>query len=250
MSGAVRVLNTSSPASNPNTSSQNGHNMDVNNKPQQVQPPSFDSTAIIFDWDDTLLASSWLASEGLRLDFPPQVPVEAMGQLKILESLVIQVLERALQFGDVHVVTNAETGWVELSAQRFMPGVVPYLSKLKIISARSTYERIYPEQPSLWKIAAFRKQMSLAFRNRMETDGLMDETLHIISFGDSVHERDALRVITQELANSYAKSVKFVERPTMEQLQRQLELVNSCFDYIIAHNGELDLMLNIQLLYN
>jgi len=217
------------------------------------RPPTREDTAIIFDWDDTLLASSWLASQGLRLDFPAEVPAEAVQQLRILETSVIKVLTRALELGDVHVVTNAETGWVELSAQRFMPGVVPYLPKLKIISARSTFERMYPDQPQQWKVEAFRKQIGGAFENRMDFDTANvedQETLNIISFGDSVHERDAVHRVTKLLGKTYTKSVKFVERPSMEQLQRQLELVHSCFDYIITFNGDLDLMLTIQLLYS
>lgn len=46
------------------------------------------------------------------------------------------------------------------------------------------------------------------------------------------------------------KSIKFVERPTVEQLKRQVDLVTNCFEEITRHNGSLDLMLTIQLLYN
>ena len=37
------------------------------------------------------------------------------------------------------------------------------------------------------------------------------------------------------------KSVKFAERPSMEQLRRQVELVTNCFQYIYLHEGDLDL---------
>ena len=32
------------------------------------------TTTIIFDWDDTLLPSSWLSVKGLRLDYPASSP--------------------------------------------------------------------------------------------------------------------------------------------------------------------------------
>ena len=51
------------------------------------------------------------------------------------------------------------------------------------------------------------------------------------------------------MRNARTKSIKFVERPTVEQLKRQVDLVSSCFDEIFRHNGSLDLMLTIQLLY-
>jgi len=211
-------------------------------------PPAYTDTAIIFDWDDTLLSSSWLASEGLRLDSPVEVPEEARAQLDVLESYVIKILSRALELGEVHLVTNAENGWIELSARRFIPGVVPYLSCVKIISARSTYERMFPDQPHMWKVEAFRKQIGEAMTangRRSSTDGYWN----ILSFGDSVHEREALYTVTENVHNVQTKSVKFVERPTIEQLQRQLQVVLSCFDYICGYTGNLDLMLTVQLLY-
>lgn len=51
-------------------------------------------------------------------------------------------------------------------------------------------------------------------------------------------------------SHTRTKSIKFVERPTLEQLKRQVDLVTSCFEEIARHNGSLDLMLTIQLLYN
>jgi hypothetical protein len=41
------------------------------------------------------------------------------------------------------------------------------------------------------------------------------------------------------------KSVKFAERPTVEQLRRQLELVLNCLASLAAYEGDLDLMLQI-----
>ena len=207
----------------------------------------FSDTAIIFDWDDTLLCSSWLASEGLRLDSPVEIPEEARAQLRVLESYVIKLLGRALELGEVHLVTNAENGWIELSARRFIPAVVPYLSCVKIISARSTYERMFPDQPHMWKVEAFRKQIGESMEAaKIRRPGVA--AWNILSFGDSIHEREALYTVTQNVSNVQTKSVKFVERPTIEQLQRQLQVILSCFDYICGYGGNLDLMLTIQLL--
>lgn len=216
-----------------------------------VQPkPLASCTAIVFDWDDTLLPSSWLAAEGLRLDYPERLPHHAVAQLRSLEALVVKILAHALEMGEVHILTNAESGWVELSAQRFMPAVVPYLSRLEVFSARSSYERAFPDSPLQWKVCAFKHTIGQVFNDRMDVDFGSSQMLNVISFGDSIHERDAVHEVTGAMRNTYTKSVKFVERPTMEQLQRQQELVISCFDYICGFSGDLDLMLTIQLLYS
>lgn len=204
-----------------------------------------DNTLIIFDWDDTLMSSSWLAQNGLRLDTPAEVPAAAVKQLTQLEESVITLLNRAKKYGHVCIITNAETGWVELSAKKFMPAVVPVLDGIHVLSARSTYESMYPDSPADWKVQAFYQKIYDSYKaspaNRHK---------NILSFGDSIHERHAIHKVTATLRAAFTKSVKFVERPTVEQLKRQVDLVHSCFDDIVTHANDLDLMLTIQLLYN
>ena len=116
------------------------------------------------------------------------------------------------------------------------------LHKVKVISARSTYEPLYPDSPLDWKLQAFTSEIEgrvLAAEGRRH---------NVISFGDSVHERNAIHTVCKGKINTLTKSVKFVERPTSDQLKRQIELIHQSFDYIFNHPGDLDLMLTIQLL--
>lgn len=196
-------------------------------------------SVIVFDWDDTLLASSFLFSKGLRLDTEVTCP-EVIEALKELEVSVCNVLELAMNCGRVVVITNAETGWVQLSARKFLPGVLPLLEKVYVLSARSTYEFMFPNAPLKWKFCAFQESLSELFKYK----GMKN----VISFGDSHVEREAVRAVTRGLENVKTKSVKFAERPSMEQLRRQIELVANSFQYIHSHDGDLDLMLTISLL--
>jgi len=198
-------------------------------------------TVIIFDWDDTLLASSYLSSKGYRLDGVVERSVEVDLQLSELEQSVSNLINLALTFGRVHIITNAETGWVQLSAQKFIPGVVPLLSKVKVLSARSTYENMFPESPLKWKYYAFHENLSKPF----ESSEFSKLDRNVISFGDSHVEREAVRAVTRGLPNTRTKSVKFAERPSLEQLRREIELVINCLNYIIGHDGDLDLQLTV-----
>lgn len=202
------------------------------------------STVIVFDWDDTLLASSYLSSRGLRLDSPPSKVLELDAGLRELETSIISVLTLAQQYGDVHIVTNAETGWVQLSAAKFIPAVIPLINQLaannSIISARSTFESKYPDSPLKWKFYAFQSKLSSVFSDSKRLK-------NIISFGDSHVEREAVRACTRGFPNTRTKSVKFAERPSMEQLRRQIELVTNCFQYIHNHEGDLDLQLTVTI---
>eukprot|EP00479_Gromia_sphaerica_P012932 TRINITY_DN7005_c0_g1_i2.p1 TRINITY_DN7005_c0_g1~~TRINITY_DN7005_c0_g1_i2.p1 ORF type:complete len:305 (-),score=49.52 TRINITY_DN7005_c0_g1_i2:290-1204(-) len=203
--------------------------------PSSLLPPS-PETIIIFDWDDTLLASTFLSSEGFRLDSGnEEFPAETLTQLKLLENSVILLLNLALQIGHTRIITNAEIGWVQLSAKKFIPGVLPLLNKIVVVSARSTYECFYPEAPNQWKLHAFSEQIK----------DFADMKKNVISFGDSQAERQAVRAVTKELSDTTTKSIKFVERPSIQQLQRQLEVVTEHFHFICDSQEDLDLMLTL-----
>lgn len=237
---------STTPINNNNNNDNDDSNMVTSDKNDTdslvVEVSSTEEHIIIFDWDDTLLASSFLASQGYRLDADMEKKENyefVKNELKMLENCVTTLLDEALQRGKVHIITNAETGWVELSAQKFLPSVVPYLSKITVISARSTYEPQFPDSPVKWKYMAMYDRLSFVMNSSCRKN--------VISFGDSHVEREAVRSVTRILSNTRTKSIKFAECPNTEQLRKQLELVASCFHYIFTHDGDLDLMLKMSM---
>jgi len=168
---------------------------------------------------------------------------EIRKQLAELETVVINTIQKASLFGRVFIVTNAETGWVERSAEKFMPGLAKHLTDVSVLSARSTFEAKHPDDPLKWKVCAFESQLKAFFQH---TNGQCRS--HVVSFGDSHVERQAVRTATGGLKNSCTKSVKFAEHPTIEQLKRQLELIYNCLHYICLHDGDLDLQLTVSAL--
>lgn len=157
-------------------------------------------------------------------------------QLKELEVCTRKLLTIALKYSTkVAIISNSETGWVRLSAQKFMPSLLPLLEKCKVISARSEYEKFYPHAPLKWKFCAFQNILTGNLQN-------------VISFGDSPCERDAIRAVTRGLEGVKTKSVKFVSSPSLEQLQREQEFMTKYFDYVCNHDDDLDLMLTIKML--
>jgi hypothetical protein len=56
----------------------------------------------------------------------------------------------------VLIITNAADGWVELSSERFLPKVGRVIKEgVRIISARSKFEKLFPHNYQEWKIRAF-----------------------------------------------------------------------------------------------
>lgn len=119
-----------------------------------------------FQWAD-------LSFYGYRIDSDERFAGPVEEALRALEASVLELLDLALESGQVYIVTNSEAGWVEMSARRFLPSVVRLLDKITVISARSIYERDFPGCPSAWKLQAF-MQMTDLFRGRT-----------VVSLGDS-----------------------------------------------------------------
>ena len=204
-----------------------------------------ESTIFIVDYDDTILASSWLAAQGLRLD-SPSVPDEIAKELLVLEQSALELLTRAIDLGKVALVTNAEAGWIELSARKFLPNLVPLLSKVRILSARTMFEKEFPSKTQMWKNAAYDLVFAEAFGEAMCSG--FSGTYNVLSLGDSLYERNALLNLAGRVHNVLGKSIKLIERPTVEQLQRQLEILAANIDVLHSSQEAIDLMLTVEYL--
>ena len=187
-------------------------------------------------------------------------------------------LATASKYGDVIIITNSDEGWVQFSAERYVPNLIPIISKYRIISARTSYEKFYPGQPLCWKAAAFAHEVNETFSayanitkgdsslfDTLEdtlvstdesSDDSQDETktspLHIpkslkevISFGDSIEERTAVKIVAGQLSAT-SKSVMFVSSPTPEQLIGQLSLLAGHMKHVCESDDSLDLEISPQ----
>mmetsp|Transcript_13578 Transcript_13578/g.42913 ORF Transcript_13578/g.42913 Transcript_13578/m.42913 type:complete len:290 (+) Transcript_13578:68-937(+) len=191
----------------------------------EVEPPKYD-TCIILDWDDTLLCTSFLNLKNGEID------QNEAHHLHCIESAVVRLLECSRRVGHVFIVTNSVSGWVEYSAAEYLPAVLPLLEDVQIISARDRFEVKFPDDWNRWKTEAF-----------LDVERELDPqvTCNVISLGDSEMEMDAAHVLGGALGSAagsgtpsvHVKTVKFRERPTPEELHKQLELVLQKFEKIV-----------------
>jgi len=195
-----------------------------------------EDTILIFDWDDTVLPSTWIQEQGLTLSDDCEPTETQTALLEKMAERASQTLGVAKRHGKVILVTNAEHGWIELSCQKFMPLLYQTLENVRLVSARSTYEHQGVASPFEWKYLAFESEIGCFYdaftANRPK---------NVISFGDSAHEREALIRVTERMQNCRTKSLKFVERPEIDQLLKEHELISGCFRHIVHHDGNLDL---------
>ena len=86
--------------------------------------PTTHQTCIIFDWDDTILCTTFLAPhQELIYDQTVKFPAALKQKLEELDTAALSLIQQSKKLGKVYIVTNAAEGWVELSAKRFLPMV-------------------------------------------------------------------------------------------------------------------------------
>ena len=180
------------------------------------------NSLIIFDWDDTLLPTSFLSPKGIY-DDTVKLSQRDKDKLSKLETHVLKILQLAIEKGNVYIITNAGPGWVEFSAEKYYPSVVELLKKITIISARGEYESKYPNDSRMWKIQAFLN---------IQKDFNSDLVTNIICLGDSFIEMEAGHSLAGKFQQDFIKTVKFRESPKPEELNKQLTLICQQFNGI------------------
>mmetsp|Transcript_17026 Transcript_17026/g.27358 ORF Transcript_17026/g.27358 Transcript_17026/m.27358 type:complete len:434 (+) Transcript_17026:43-1344(+) len=197
----------------------------------QLSPSLVRESLIVFDWDDTILPTSWL--ERIRA-LTAGVPVrpEVQRQMATLSAVCATTLSMAQQMGTLVFITNSAPGWVDQSCQLFMPQIHQQVRGIQIFAKPM-------HAPLTFKLSAFRRECQ-AFRN-------------LVSVGDGDAERAAsLRLLTppdRKITGrgdttdpaKCVKSVKLIEFPSCQQLIAEHEMLQVRLLDIVNFQGCLDL---------
>ena len=196
----------------------------INHNIMPINPRKKLNSIFIFDWDDTLLCSTFLAPNGC-FDENIELSIKSKNKIAKLEKCVYKLLSLCIKKGDTFIITNAQKGWVEYSANRFYPKIVELLNNINIISARHLYEHVYPGNNEIWKREAF---------NRIVYQYNKNLITNIICIGDSINEIQAGKLLASNFENVCIKTIKFKQNPRIEDLKFQLLLIIEQFDLIFS----------------
>lgn len=185
-------------------------------------------TLIIFDWDDTLMYSHFLIHSAGRIVTPT-----TRRHLQNIEKAACTLLEKAISLGNTFIVTNAEKGWVEQCVTWHMPSVKPFLAKVPVISARTAHEAECTDVKQ-WKNRAF---LELGKHLDQET------ITNLVSVGDSNFEMEAVQLLGRQFPHSFIKTVKLKERPSPEELMKELDLITPKFEIMVQRANNLKIRL-------
>ena len=192
------------------------------------------NSIIIFDWDDTLLPTSFLISKGIFNSYLELTKLEKK-RISELEDIVNKLLILSVDKGDVYIITNSDKGWVEYSSKLIYPSISNILQKIKIISAKSEYQELYPGDSRRWKINAF---------VNLTNDLDVTKITNIICSGDSVFEIEAGKILASKFTQAFIKTVKFKEKPELEEVFKQVMLVALQFNTI--HSAAKNLTIRVE----
>ncbi|CAE8637615.1 unnamed protein product [Polarella glacialis] len=206
--------------------------------------------------------------------------------LRELQAVGEQLLRFAMKLGTVIIVTNAMDPWVETSCRNFLPQLLPLVSQLPVIYARSIYEAqgVDPLRstarssspsstrvplPGLYaangqnRLSSFNTKLAqqrcaeemspqkwkeVAFS--LEINGFYSRYAHqswknVISIGDSIFERDAVRrVVVQrpdQKKKCRTKTLKLFDDPEIEELIAQVKVVQDVLNVMVQYDGDLDI---------
>ena len=175
------------------------------------------NTIFIFDWDDTLFFTTHInPSENNTFFYESQTEKKFMNRI---EYYVSEILNKALSKGEVVIITNSGDGWVNACAKFYYPNLIPLLKKINIISARDLYQKLYPNDPTTWKIKAF---------NDLKKKFNFEKCVvsNIICIGDNNCEIIAAQKLGEGFDNCLVKTIKFREKPNLKELIKQIILIN------------------------
>lgn len=185
-----------------------------------------------FDWDDTLMCTSYLAPTGM-LDEEESKQIDKT-VIKNLDQYASTLLSKSIENGQVFIITNAAHGWIEYSAKKLYPLTSNLLKQIKIVSARGLYEKRLPGDYRQWKSKAF---IDTVINCNID----LRKTANILCFGDSIIELEASHKLKEIFADAYIKTIKFKETPQPVELIKELKIILSQFDVILSNTRNLSI---------
>mmetsp|Transcript_117387 Transcript_117387/g.343784 ORF Transcript_117387/g.343784 Transcript_117387/m.343784 type:complete len:340 (-) Transcript_117387:415-1434(-) len=217
---------------------------------------------IIFDWDDTLLPTSFLGDvsritlAGQYQHFGQTPPTERLPCHEMLEQhadLVRRILTGACAVAHVAIVTSSVRPWVDRSAEQHLPGLdTPRLLADLGIPVLYAPESWTPSMENMSMVEAYtacKRNVMLEFLNSVCIGG---RTLkNAISVGDSPVERAAMKQVMQRWDHNpdaaerpRCKTIKFMGDPTVKQLSNELELLMAWMERVVDLEVDFDLVID------
>ena len=194
---------------------------------------------VFVDWDDTLFPTNWIHSVDIDLDNPNSDMIKMFEEL---DTLITNMIINMISISNVLIVTNGTLSWVD-KCLNVLPLFRTIVSNgtISVTSARDIFSEECDAEH--WKTLTFK-----IFFNEHVSD--LEGIYRILSFGDSYAEHNAVmelkhhNIVEGNKQKRIIGSIKFIRKPTLNQLTSQLNIIKLIHKDIIEL--ELDNVYNLE----
>ena len=195
------------------------------------------NSLIIFDVDDSLVATSWIVKNNIDIN-NPTYKNKYIRLFKELDELLFKLFTKILKYKNTKVVfvTNATKLWVYIWLE-ILPNTKEIVEKkVGIISARDLYKKKYPGDGFIWKKLTFESLVMNYYMNKKGNQ-------NIISIGDAPFEHQATVNLYKEFKNKIRllKPIKMIQSPNYDEILDQLRVLYNNFNAIYTSKRHLDI---------
>ena len=173
-------------------------------------------TIFLFDWDDTLMCTSFVLSKVQPLS------EEEIKIITNLGSKATKILEMCSKYGESIIMTNSSKEWLKKTSDQYLKIKESFLNNIKIISTRDLYLKNNIKKEK-WKEMAL-NQLLTKYEDKIE---------NLICSSDSEEDINIFKNISKLRKEINVSTIKFKSKPSPLIMIKEIDyLGNTIFDII------------------
>eukprot|EP00747_Dinoflagellata_sp_TGD_P099834 gnl/TRDRNA2_/TRDRNA2_167863_c1_seq2.p1 gnl/TRDRNA2_/TRDRNA2_167863_c1~~gnl/TRDRNA2_/TRDRNA2_167863_c1_seq2.p1 ORF type:complete len:398 (+),score=59.63 gnl/TRDRNA2_/TRDRNA2_167863_c1_seq2:145-1194(+) len=224
--------------------------------PHQVPPARQEQAVLIYDWDDTLLPTTFLRNVVLPQTYDKKTgcpgPVPKSSDLyKVLARhacVVRDVLTASRKVGRVAIVTLSKRPWIYDSAERYLPGLnMPELLKELDIPVYYASEHCNGGDMNAEYFTMCKQKAMFTCLSKIYLEEDLDCDVNALSIGDAAIEQEAIKELLSDWDPTpvvdhgpLCKTVRLQEQPSLQQLSDELQLLMELLPTMVRHSESFD----------
>ena len=189
------------------------------NQPKNKKGKTKDHTVFIFDWDDTLMCTSFVTVKTQKLSEEEQNIIKELG------IIVSKFLEECSKYGNIIIMTNSSKQWIKKTAIHYLKINENLFENIIIISTRDKYLKKGIEKKK-WKEIEL-NEILLKYGEKID---------NLICASDSEKDIDVFKNISKNYRKINISTIKFKSNPSPLVLIKEIKYLNEFFYETIGNN--------------
>lgn len=173
----------------------------------------------ILEWDDTLLPTTYI-TDCLRTNKTLDESHKLF--LAKIEFNVLRILTFALKSNsDIYIISGADREWISSSARKYLKGVY------KLLKANPSIKQVYSKDYYIDTNNEEAPEFNVKEKAVLDilSSYSKEKLTNIMTISNSISILDSVVTYAKDLTNCYYKNLKLMDWPSIEQLNKQLELL-------------------------